>query len=582
MAPYGRVYEPQEEFDLIERLRLYNCEWFKRPEVAMSELAQTVRDNMPLLDTYSGNVFQDEIVQKMHDFYDPLNDCFSRLNKKDQVKDPATRRDVLKVMTRMLEDDEELDETIDSMYEAAAATYLLAVQTKVARALLRNPERYAAKCETNDGSHVPFLNERSVREMQLFITNAVVPRGVEAPRRRSRQLGNELQDLDAVPEIHRTQGDARRQAGRRGGRRAATSTSTTQESQLLHRPRRRSGRRPRNYEDDEEFQIDDEHEDTEDSEDENIPIILGIRKRQAVSVPGKDSNVEHGRRPTGKQVSMKKGLAAMRTRQTSMTLMYSEDECSNDSAPPAKKDRKGNSDKGQKSDAARSTQKSVNTKPGNVPPKDQEDFLDGGSASSEASPAAPRGRSRDKKNKAGQNDGESCSPTKVKIKHRKKRAEDPPLNSDEDYSDLSPPAPKKRPKHKKDKAGKRDAENSSQTKVQITLGKERDNDQDAEQNSDPAPAAPVKGLKDKKRKAGKRDAEQSTETKGKAKPGKSLPKEQHAILVSVKDTADAPPSSPKKGTKDKKDKREKIKGNIKPGKPKQKNLLDLLVEHGTK
>ena len=199
LAPYGRVYEPQDDVDLIQRLRPYTCEWFKRPDVAMSEFAHTVRDNMPLLDSYSGNVFHEDMVQGLHDVYDPLMDSFSRLNKKEHPKERAGKRDVLQVMGALLEEDDEFDDMIDSLYESAAAMYLLAVQTKVIRALLRNPDMYAAKCETPDGSHLSFQNVRSIPEMQLFITNAIVPLGGEAPRRRGRHLANELRDLDLEP-----------------------------------------------------------------------------------------------------------------------------------------------------------------------------------------------------------------------------------------------------------------------------------------------------------------------------------------------------------------------------------------------
>ena len=88
---------------------------------------------------------------------------------------------------------------IDSLYESAAAMYLLAVQTKVIRALFRNPDMYVAKCETPDGSHLSFQNLRSIPEMQMFITNTIVPLGGEAPRRRGRHLAHELRDLDLEP-----------------------------------------------------------------------------------------------------------------------------------------------------------------------------------------------------------------------------------------------------------------------------------------------------------------------------------------------------------------------------------------------
>ena len=82
---------------------------------------------MPLLDNYSDNVFHEKTVQALQDVYDPLKDSFSRLNKKEHLKERPGRHDVLEVMGGLLQEDEEFDEMIDNLYESAAAMYLLAV-----------------------------------------------------------------------------------------------------------------------------------------------------------------------------------------------------------------------------------------------------------------------------------------------------------------------------------------------------------------------------------------------------------------------------------------------------------------------
>ena len=58
---------------------------------------------------------------------------------------------------------------------------------------------YAAKCDTPDGSHVSFQNLCSIPEMQMFITNAIVHPGGEAPRQHGCHLANDLCDLDLEP-----------------------------------------------------------------------------------------------------------------------------------------------------------------------------------------------------------------------------------------------------------------------------------------------------------------------------------------------------------------------------------------------
>ena len=159
--------------DLIHRLRPYTCEWFKRSDVVMSELAHTVHDNMPLLERNSGNVFKENTVRALREMYNPMMDSLASLNNKDSVKDHPTKRDVLEIMRTVLEEDEELDEIADDLFEVSAAMYLVAIQTEVVRELFRNPEHFVQKCETVDGSHLSFQNVASIWEMQLFVMNAI-------------------------------------------------------------------------------------------------------------------------------------------------------------------------------------------------------------------------------------------------------------------------------------------------------------------------------------------------------------------------------------------------------------------------
>ena len=164
--------------------------------MVMSELAHTVHDNMPLLERNSGNVFKENTVHALREMYNPMMDSLASLNNKDSVKDHPTKRDVLEIMRTVLEEDEELDEIADDLFEASAAMYLVAIQTKVVRELFHNPELFVQKCETVDGSHLSFQNVASIREMQLFVTNAIVRPGSQMPRWRARNLTNELRDLD--------------------------------------------------------------------------------------------------------------------------------------------------------------------------------------------------------------------------------------------------------------------------------------------------------------------------------------------------------------------------------------------------
>ena len=47
----GALQDPREEA-ILKRLHDFNCEWPNRPNIAIPELAQTNRENIPLLKQY--------------------------------------------------------------------------------------------------------------------------------------------------------------------------------------------------------------------------------------------------------------------------------------------------------------------------------------------------------------------------------------------------------------------------------------------------------------------------------------------------------------------------------------------------
>lgn len=46
---YGPAIQDISKEGVLNRLHEWNCEWLKRPNIAMSEIAMTVIDNLPLL-----------------------------------------------------------------------------------------------------------------------------------------------------------------------------------------------------------------------------------------------------------------------------------------------------------------------------------------------------------------------------------------------------------------------------------------------------------------------------------------------------------------------------------------------------
>ena len=69
----------------------WRSEWLSRPNIAISEMAQTIKQNWPLIEKYSGKVFTRRFVQSLGDVILPLMDSYAGLDNKDNsTHEPPT------------------------------------------------------------------------------------------------------------------------------------------------------------------------------------------------------------------------------------------------------------------------------------------------------------------------------------------------------------------------------------------------------------------------------------------------------------------------------------------------------------
>ena len=62
LSPYGQALGILTDDKIINRLQFFTCEWLNRPEVAISEFAETMLKNMTVLEKYSGKIFPPQVV----------------------------------------------------------------------------------------------------------------------------------------------------------------------------------------------------------------------------------------------------------------------------------------------------------------------------------------------------------------------------------------------------------------------------------------------------------------------------------------------------------------------------------------
>lgn len=170
----GALQDPREEA-VLKRLHDFNCEWLNRPNIALSELAQTVRENIPLLKQYRDTVLVPDFLDEYLAYFEPLKDALSRLDNKDKsTSQPPTREDVIFVL-RTLDCEPDLEACIIDELNAAGALFMLSVHLLAPLTLMRNPEDFTEKCRrTQAAQH--FKEDPTSRRMRDYILNSITKR----------------------------------------------------------------------------------------------------------------------------------------------------------------------------------------------------------------------------------------------------------------------------------------------------------------------------------------------------------------------------------------------------------------------
>ena len=165
------MQSPSEEA-VLSRLHSWNCEWLARPNIALSELAMTIKDNMPLLRQYAGTVFTHEFIEDLLSSFDPLVPAMVRVDNKDKSDQAAPTRENVVGLLKNLDQKEELQEAVIDGFNAAGPLLMVATQVMAIQTLIRNPQDFAEKL-SRDTQHQQFRDDPTPRGMCNYILDAV-------------------------------------------------------------------------------------------------------------------------------------------------------------------------------------------------------------------------------------------------------------------------------------------------------------------------------------------------------------------------------------------------------------------------
>ena len=97
LKPYGKADSAPDDDTISRRTNPISCEWLFRPRVAMSEFAETITENLQLLQDDNLALVNTSKFASISDSGAPMLDALSRLNTKTKLL--SSKRDINTVMT---------------------------------------------------------------------------------------------------------------------------------------------------------------------------------------------------------------------------------------------------------------------------------------------------------------------------------------------------------------------------------------------------------------------------------------------------------------------------------------------------
>lgn len=143
MLNYRAALQDLSNEKILSRLKDFNCEWLSRPNIAISKMAQSIKDNWPLIEKSKGKVFTRKFVQVLSEVILLLMVTYARLDNKDNsTHDPPTHDDVLDAL-EVINVNPEVEELMITAFNAAGPVLMTSIQMLAVNALLHNVMNFA-------------------------------------------------------------------------------------------------------------------------------------------------------------------------------------------------------------------------------------------------------------------------------------------------------------------------------------------------------------------------------------------------------------------------------------------------------
>lgn len=175
LKPYGRVHDNIEENNMLDtRANPRSCEWFLRPDFAVSEFAQTMAENLSVLkDDEEDTIIRNRKCQPLFQQIQQVLPSFNRLNSKDESSGNPTEADINNLLKFLLQENLQLDELMAKFYRLGGAMFLSSTHYFVAQRVITDPKTYSLKITPEESveSIETFKRKGDLRSLKHMLTD---------------------------------------------------------------------------------------------------------------------------------------------------------------------------------------------------------------------------------------------------------------------------------------------------------------------------------------------------------------------------------------------------------------------------
>lgn len=172
LRSYGKADSDLRPENSFNRLHSWNCEWLNRPDVAISEFADTILTNLSVLRD-NRDILRNPFLHDVEALFNPITSSLEKFNKPTAPQDIApTTQDVGLVM-RALEGTADTEQILQRLFHVGGAMYLLGIHCLIPSFLLWSPEEFSSRVKETKETAV-FRAEKDAKAMRDYLLGSIL------------------------------------------------------------------------------------------------------------------------------------------------------------------------------------------------------------------------------------------------------------------------------------------------------------------------------------------------------------------------------------------------------------------------